>query len=98
MAEAGAVSRPSKLVTRLVLVIEQHERAAADAGGFRFDKCEHHLRGDGRIDRASARTQDFETGLRGIRACRRDHVFLRGLFESVRGDAREEGEEKGEIL
>jgi hypothetical protein len=35
--------------------VHEEERAAAQAGGLRFDQAEHELRGDGGIDRAAAR-------------------------------------------
>ena len=61
VADAGAVSRPSKLVIFFFAGIpQQHERAAADAGRFRLDQRQHHLRRDGRIHRRSARAQHLK--------------------------------------
>ncbi len=77
VAEAGAISRPSKLVVLPVLaIVDQHEGAAADAGGFRLDQAQHHLGGDGGVHRAAAGAQHLQPRFRGMGIGGRDHVML----------------------
>ena len=58
-------------------VVVQQEAAAADARGVRLDDAQHHLHGDGRIDRGAAAPQHFQTGLDGQRMGRRHHRLRR---------------------
>ena len=57
-------------------IVEHQERAAAEAGGFRFDQSQHHLRGDGGVHRRTAGTQHVEARLRRIRIGGGHHVML----------------------
>ena len=75
MAAAGAVSRPSKVVSFAGLaVVPDEEGAAAHAGGLRFDQAEHSLHRHKRIRRVAAGAQHFKPCLGGQRIGRDDHL------------------------
>ena len=65
-------------------VVDQHERAAADAGALRLDQVQHQLRGDRRVDRAAAAREDRVARVHRVRVRRGDH-------ESARRDRRPVG-------
>ncbi len=54
-------------------VMEQHERAAADAARLRLDEVQHELHGNGRVDGIAALSQNSISGLDGNRIRGRDH-------------------------
>ncbi len=49
-----------------ILAVEMHqEGAATDATGLGFDQCQHHLHGNGCVDRAAAGLEHLVAGIRG---------------------------------
>jgi len=61
-------------------IIENQERAAPEAGGFRFDQSEHHLRGDRRIDGRAAGAEHVEACVCRIRIGGGHHVMFGNRF------------------
>ena len=86
----------------------EHEGAAADAGGLRFDQGEHHLGGDAGVDGRAPFAQHGKACFRGERVGGDHHVLLRldeGLgrqaalalrhIEGERGRGQQQSRERG---
>ena len=78
VAAAGAVSRPSSVLTARLASSQWTMKAPPpSAGALRLDEVEDELHRDRRIDRAAAGAQDLAPRRGGERVGRRHHVFLR---------------------
>ncbi len=73
LAAAGAVSRPSRVVSAGAVPVD-HEGAAADAGTLGLDQVEDELDRDRRVGGAAARREDRPARLGGERVRGRHHV------------------------
>ena len=57
-------------------IVADHEGASAETGALRLDQTQHHLHGNGGIDRIAAAAQCLQPGLDGQRMGGGDHRLL----------------------